>query len=283
MKRDNKIAYILIFIFLIALIICIIILNKNNKDITINNGDTLVNNDITINGSDFKLLNNQNIFFSLQNSINDYYENLDNEEYINNIVIDEKEKLNKLDNLTYIMNKAYYLDIDDTTFYVVSGKVIKESYVNGDNSYNTGIYFIYVYNNTIRLKRLNASNIDVFLNKLYYQGNIDLKEGISYEVNTISIENKLTYYLGNFMNNLMYYPKDAYSLLDNNMKKFYSSYNIFLSDVMKVYNKITPVIFSYSSISKSDYMVYNVVDDKQNNIVITEYGIMDYKIFIDIY
>lgn len=283
MKRDNKIAYILIFIFLIALIICIIILNKNNKDITINNGDTLVNNDITINGSDFKLLNNQNIFFSLQNSINDYYENLDNEEYINNIVIDEKENLNKLDNLTYIMNKAYYLDIDDATFYVVSGKVIKESYVNGDNSYNTGIYFIYVYNNTIRLKRLNASNIDVFLNKLYYQGNIDLKEGISYEVNTISIENKLTYYLSNFMNNLMYYPKDAYSLLDNNMKKFYSSYNIFLSDVMKVYNKITPVIFSYSSISKSDYMVYNVVDDKQNNIVITEYGIMDYKIFIDIY
>ena len=283
MKRDNKIAYILIFIFLIAVIICIIILNKNNKNITINNGDTLINNDITINGSDFKLLNNQNIFFSLQNSINDYYENLDNEEYINNIVIDEKENLNKLDNLTYIMNKAYYLDIDDATLYVVSGKVIKESYVNGDNGYNTGIYFIYVYNNTIRLKRLNVSNIDVFLNKLYYQGNIDLKEGLSYEVNTTSIENKLTYYLSNFMNNLMYYPNDAYSLLGNNMKKFYSSYNIFLSDVMKIYEKITPVIFSYSSISKDDYMVYNIVDDKQNNIVITEYGIMDYKIFIDIY
>ena len=50
-----------------------------------------------------------------------------------------------------------------------------------------------------------------------------------------------------------------------------------------IYNNLTPIIFSFTYKVVDGNNVYRIIDNNQNNIIITENNIMDYKIFVDIY
>lgn len=278
MKKGNKVVYLIITLLFIAILICLYFL-KNKEE---NNTQKEVTS--IISGDKFKILENQNTFFSLQDSINTYYENIDNEEYISKIIIDEKESIDNYDSLSYIMNKAYYQKLDNSVVYFVSGYLIKQSYIEESTSYIDNVsYFIYEKNNTIRLKKLEADNLETYISKIYYKGNINLKDGVKFTTKSVSDQNKLSFYISNFINLLINRPKSAYSYLDNNMLKYYDKYSVFSSKINDFYSKMTPVIFSYSVSNVDGNNVYNFVDNNQNEIVITETSIMDYKIFINIY
>ena len=278
MKKENKIVYSIITLLFMGVLICLYFLK--DKD------DTNTKDEVTsvVSGDKFKILENQNTFFSLQDSINTYYENIDNEEYISKIIIDEKENIDNYDSLSYIMNKAYYQKLDNSVVYFVSGYLIKQSYIEESANYIDNVsYFIYEKNNTIRLKRIEADNLEIYISNIYYEGNINLKDGQKFTTKSVSDENKLSFYISNFINLLINSPKSAYSYLDNNMLKYYDKYGVFSSKINDFYSKMTPVIFSYSVSNVDGNNVYKIVDNNQNDIVITETSIMDYKIFINIY
>ncbi len=278
MKKGNKVVYLIITLLFIAILICLYFLNDKESANT-KEEDTSI-----ISGDKFKILENQNTFFSLQDSINTYYENIDNDTYISKIIIDEKESIDSYDSLSYIMYKAYYQKLDNSVVYFVSGYLIKQSYIEESANYIDNVsYFIYEKNNTIRLKRIEADNLETFISNIYYEGNINLKDGQTFITKSVSDENKLSFYISNFVNLLIYSPRSAYGYLDNNMLKYYHKYSVFSNKINDIYSKITQVIFSYSVNSVDGNNVYNIVDNNQNEIVITETSIMDYKIFINIY
>ena len=281
MKKENKVVFIIILILLVAIILCCYILMKK-KNVVINGNND--NKTVILTGDKFKLVDNQSLYFSLQNSVNSYYENINNDSYIKKIIIDSKETFDDFESLSYVMNKAYYYEINDSVIYFVSGYMIKQSYVEEVNQYLENVsYFIYEKNDTIRLKRIDTDNLEIYLSKLYYKGSINIKDGVNFNVQNVSDENKLSFYLSNFINLLINKPKHAYGYLDDNMKKYYDKYSVFSNKINDFYNKMTPVIFSYTVNDVGGDKVYRIVDDNQNNVVITEKVIMDYKIFIDIY
>ena len=52
----------------------------------------------------------------------------------------------------------------------------------------------------------------------------------------------------------------------------------FKNQVLEIYDKLSPVIFSYASSEEDDRTVYSIKDNNQNSITIYEYGIMNYQI-----
>lgn len=281
MNKENKVVFIIIFILIIAIVICSYVLINKKDDVT---NVSNKNYDVILTGDKFKLLDNQNVYFSLQNFINEYYENINNDSYINKAIIDKKEIFDDFDSLSYIMNKAYYYEIDDIVIYFVSGFMIKQSYVDEISQYlDNVVYFLYKKNNTIKLKRIDTDNLEIYLSKLYYKGKINISDGVDFKIQGVNDESKLSFYLSNFINLLINKPEYAYSYLDNNMKKYYNNYEFFSNKKNDIYNNLTPIIFSFTYKVVDGNNVYRIIDNNQNNIIITENNIMDYKIFVDIY
>ncbi len=84
--------------------------------------------------------------------------------------------------------------------------------------------------------------------------------------------------MNEFLNLLVYDNAKAYNLLQDETKKEYGSEFEFKAQMVDIYSRFSSKIFSYSKKEDGDKIIYNVKDDKQNSILITEYGIMNYKI-----
>ncbi len=284
MRKENKFVYVLIFMFLIGIVICLVLLKKQNNNTNTDKNVEDTKEEVVLSGDKFKLVDDQNMYFSLQKAINLYYSNLSNEMYINKIIIDEPEEFDNLENISYSMTKAYFQNIDDTTCaYIVCGYNLEYSYIEDGAKYVDNVcYFIYKASNTIRLKRLDIDNIDTFVSNLYYKGYINLERGASFSESTTSNEAKLSIYLSNFINLIINKPEVAYEYLDSDMQSNLGSYDNFLLRVADIYDKISPVIFNYIVNEVNGVKVYTVVDDNRNDITIKENSFMDYKLFINI-
>ena len=105
-----------------------------------------------------------------------------------------------------------------------------------------------------------------------------LSSGVTFSAEEITLENKLSTYLAIFINFLIDNPEEAYLLLDDHTKNSYRGYEDFLSQTTSLYQNFSSKIFSYSSREEDDVTIYDVVDDKQNQFVIYEYGIMNFQI-----
>ena len=281
--NKNKFALILIVIMVLAILICLVLLE--NKDGSNDNGEDKsikVDKDVEIIGDKFKILNNQNIFFSIQNSINEYYENITDVNYVSKIMISEYEPVTYNVYDSYIIKKAYYLNLDNKSIYLVCGNLSANSFADEESANRDNVcYFVLTKNNTIRLKELDIVNMESYLSTLYYKGSIHVDDGIKYSITNTTDESKLSYYLAYFINLLLYNPEEAYTYLDDNMLKYYNSYEVFNEYIYNIYDKLSSVIFSYAEESNTNKKVYRVTDNNQNNIIITENNIMDFKIFIN--
>lgn len=274
--KNKKVYLILIGILFLSVVLCLFILkDKNDNIVIIDNEDKYL-----ITGDKFNLLNEYNKFFTIQKYINLYYENINNTDYLEKFFIEYKEE--SYENASYTANKIYQYNIDNISMYFVSGYVINQSYVSElSEVYDNIVFFVIVQDNLVNIKKIDSNNVDLYLTTFNYNGKIKISDGLKYEEESISEINVISYYISNFMNLLINKPINAYTYLSDVSKKYYDSFQVFSNDIYNIYDKLTPIVLSYSIQRENDLVVYNVVDDNGNEIIIYEKGIMDYNITIN--
>ncbi len=298
--KDSK-KYIIIIIVLILVVLSLLAVyisikdRNDNTNVNIgnssNNGN---NNDNDIIDKDKinqnkQLLENEDLYFRIYLTLNDYYHNihLGNKKEIYNVLEDGYKKDNNLteDNVlnyikadysdsTYIIKEIYYNPNSRVTYYFTNGYLYNNSEDDESSYYDSVKFIVIIKNNHYVIKPLDNS-----VNYLNYVNNcviedININNSNILLNNTINEQNKLILYLNEFLNLLIYNPERAYNMLDANTLKKYTDYNNFYSERNNIFNKLSTNILSYN---KSDN-IYRIKDFKQNDIVITEERILDYKI-----
>lgn len=240
---------------------------------------------------DIERLNDEDTFFTIQNILNEYYELVtSNSSKLNNIVDPDYLKNNTLSSLNpnnfkvvnFTPEKIYYNPGSSITYYFITGSVedldmlLDEStfYKNINNllivDERTNKYVIRPISNNINIEDY-AKNYNI-LEK-------EITSDYTFNKTTIKEENKLTLYLNNYKSLLISDPEKAYSILTDAAKGKYDDYNDFYSNIESIYERLSTKIFGISKKENGKQNIYNIIDDNQNNIIIYENNIMDYKIY----
>ena len=254
MEKTKKIIIITLICIFIFITILVIFLNSHEEDK--NNTNNINNNETTMKNY-FKKVNNYDEFFSIQNTLNNS---------------------NQL-NTSYIIQELYLNRIGKTKYYFINCSEL-ESDVGAEiiDYTKNNYYLIIVNNNKYQLNKLNeiedlenyAKNYKV-IEKEITSNNV-IKKG------NIEEEKMLTIYIEYFKDMLILDTELAYNMLDEETKKDYVNYNDFYNEVINNYNKLSSKIFAYNKQEEDDINTYYIEDDNRNKIIITEYGIMDFKI-----
>lgn len=254
MEKTKKIIIITLICIFIFITILVIFLNSHEEDK--NNTNNINNNETTMKNY-FKKVNNYDEFFSIQNTLNNS---------------------NQL-NTSYIIQELYLNRIGKTKYYFINCSEL-ESDVGAEiiDYTKNNYYLIIVNNNKYQLNKLNeiedlenyAKNYKV-IEKEITSNNV-IKKG------NIEEEKMLTIYIEYFKDMLILDTELAYNMLDEETKEDYVNYNDFYNEVINNYNKLSSKIFAYNKQEEDDINTYYIEDDNRNKIIITEYGIMDFKI-----
>lgn len=286
------IGVILAFIALIAILLGIIFKDENKDKPSTNNGST--NNNIS---KTIEELVDDNIFFSLQNVINDYYTMIKNEDTNNLLKILDSDyiKMNNintnniysklpanLQSTSFVLKSAYYNPNSSITYYFMNGYFTNASILDDDDfsEYLPSInYLITVNNKGNYVIRPLENNIDL----KSYANNFDIRDKTIdsnniFRMNNTSEKNKLSIYLNEFLNLMFYDNERAYNMLDDSMKNKYNGRADFQNQLMDIYNKFSTTIFGFSVKEVNGENIYSIIDDKQNKITIYEKNTMNYKI-----
>ena len=207
---------------------------------------------------DVYILKDEETFYKIQTTINNY--------------IKDKDYINP----EFTLKNIYYKKDGLTTFYYANGYIVDYKISGYDYERNIN-YLLLIKGNSYNIYELSQNQNENMLEKLnsndYTFVNGNILPTVSY-----SEQNKLSSYLAEFLNLLSVDNKRAYDLLNDNTKKEYSSYDNFFTKSTEIYNKLDTTIKSYTKKEKKNYTLYEVIDNKNNNIKITEYSIMNYKI-----
>lgn len=240
-------------------------------------------------------LDDASTFFAIQNIMNDYYNLIFTEntssllqvldpEYIQEYHITANNVYsiirNDYNTTSYVATDIYYNPDSSVTYYFVSGYLTDIPLIGEDYNYYSSIsYLIIVDESTSRyvLRPINTSNIQDYAEN-YDIVSRELITGSSFRVTEISEESKLTTYLSEFMNLLVYFPNEAYQLLTQEKQQEYGSVDGFIEQIVNIYEDSSTRIFSFGSRVENDIQVYEIIDDNQNRITLYEYGINDFRI-----
>ena len=281
MNKKNMSIVISIIIILLIFAAILILKNINDNQSKPNNFDHDV-----VDNENIKLsvLNDDSDYFNVQNIINTYYMKLTNRkianvydmldfDYIQKNNITKDNLTTKIDNnhgdVSFTAKKIYYLNKNNRHYYFVNGYII-EQYVDGSFDYNKNInFFVTVDHNLFSIYPLNNSNYNDFVNSYNFE-----EKALFSRYNTIKVDTskKLSTYIANFLYLLNINSQDAYDYLDDDAKRKYKTPN----DMKIGAKKLTSVVFSYEYDELSSS--YKVLDNKLNEIIIKENGIMNYKI-----
>lgn len=243
--------------------------------------------------NEFTLLTEEASFWGINEIINQFfnyltqgdnsnlYEMLDRE-YIkeNNISISnisEVLKKNYID-VNYNIKNIYYNAGSDVTYYFVDGYVLNYTVETTDLIDN--VQFLIIVDESTscyELRPIETNNILEYA-KNYNLTDRNITGKNTFITKTISLERKLTLYLSNFILLLVEFPEQSYKLLTNEMQEEFGNIDNFKNQVLEIYDKLSPVIFSYTTEEVDKGKIYTVKDNKQNSITIYEYGIMNYQI-----
>lgn len=241
-----------------------------------------------------EILKDQELFFGIQKIINNFYEKIQYKETENilNILSDEyiKEKnINKNNVFSYLKSDyqivsytpkiVYYNSNSSVTYYFVNGYLMDIPFDEENSIYYDNINFLIIVDssNNYQIMPFESSNILNYANNYNIQYK-EINNNFYFNKNIISEETKLTIYLNEFINLLIYKPDKAYNMLNDETKNKYLSYTDFENQIINIYEKYSTEIFSYASNEKNNKTEYTIIDDNQNTIKITEYNIMDFKI-----
>ena len=284
---------IMIAIILLAIILGIVFKEDNENKPSADPGNVENKNIIS---KEIEELKSDELFFALQNTINSYYNMLSNKKTDDLLkILDDdfrKEKQITSSNLYSIINSEYetvsfiaksiyYNPNSSITYYFVNGYLTNLTMMEDDYQYYPNINFLIVVDektNYFCIKPLDNS-----INVSDYSKSYDIKEKkITNEYllssYTISEKNKLSVYITEFLDLMVYDNNRAYSMLDEITKKKYQNRVDFENNLFYIYNNISTIIFGYSVKENNGEKVYSITDDYQNKITIYEKNTMNYKI-----
>lgn len=297
--RDNSKKLIIIIVILLSItsIIALYFGFRTNNNEEPNNGGSVstpgTSGSTSIN-KEISLLTNEEEYFKIQNTINDYYTKLvvkDNEGIYNildeNYILENNITKTNVTNIiysdyetvNYTAKEIYYNKNSLVTYYFVNGYVFNQTIMEDDFSYEKNANYIVIVKNGSYIIKPLPSQIDIE----NYAKNYDIKD---LEINSktklvetsINEKNKLVTYIAEFMNLLILDSERAYNMLDEETKNKYLSFDDFYSQRYNIYNNFSTNIFAISKNEDEDNTVYSIKDSNQKTIKITEIRVMDYRI-----
>ena len=311
---------ILISIFIVIAIIIMVILNKFYKkdDVQeeIEEFDSGLQYEKNDNG--FQILNDPNMFFSVMDTLNTYFEILkfdtENIQYVNHYEIEEEDDLKRLmleDILdqTYVMENNINVDNFDEYIqlmnygYNVIPIELRVRYDDNKTLYISSVYIENMETNQLDKRyyiiRIDQNNftfsIEPVENNVNSIDDIQVEgsnEGIEnhiynkFSIKTISTEELIREYMSNFMHILVNHPDIAYeNYLDEEYKKERFGE---LDNLVDFVNKNREEL---NGVEPSQYLVefednekkYVILDQYQNTYEFYETATMSYKVRLDTY
>ena len=294
-KAQRKVLMIIAILILIIAILAYVLslfVGDDNPDDPLDPGS---DNPSEVVRDEIVLLEDESVFFSVQNVINQYYNYIFEEntselfllldpEYLDEYGITSNNIYSVIGNdygiTSYMANNIYYNPDSSVTYYFVTGYLTSNSIMGDEYRYTDSVSFLVIVDEATSyyvLRPIETSDLCNYAEN-YHIVDRNIEEGNRFQVSTYSLENKLTTYLSEFINFLINNPEEAYQLLDDDTKLSYQSYQDFESHIVDIYNMLSSRIFSYSSREEDGVVVYDIIDNKQNEITIYEYSLMNYQI-----
>ena len=294
-KAQRKVLMIIAILILIISILAYVLslfVGDDNPDDPLDPGS---DNPSEVVRDEIVLLEDESVFFSVQNVINQYYNYIFEEntselfllldpEYLDEYGITSNNIYSVIGNdygiTSYMANNIYYNPDSSVTYYFVTGYLTSNSIMGDEYRYTDSVSFLVIVDEATSyyvLRPIETSDLRNYAEN-YHIVDRNIEEGNRFRVSTYSLENKLTTYLSEFINFLINNPEEAYQLLDDDTKLSYQSYQDFESHIVDIYNMLSSRIFSYSSREEDGVVVYDIIDNKQNEITIYEYSLMNYQI-----
>ena len=294
-KAQRKVLMIIAILILIIAILAYILSLFVSDDHIDEPTDPGIDNPSEVVRDEIALLEDESVFFSVQNVINQYYNYIFEEntselfllldpEYLDEYGITSNNIYSVIGNdygiTSYMANNIYYNPDSSVTYYFVTGYLTSNSIMGDEYQYVDDVSFLIIVDEATHryvLRPIEVSDLRNYAEN-YHIVDRNIEEGNRFQVSTYSLESKLTTYLSEFINLLINNPEEAYQLLDDNKKKEYQSYQDFESHIVDIYNMLSSRIFSYSSREEDGVTLYDIIDNKQNEITIYEYSLMNYQI-----
>ena len=291
-NKKNVIIVIVILLILVILTVVVLLFTNLNKDnITIDYDSSLIES------PELKVLENRdNAFFTVQKIINNYYEiiksgnkdklyNILDQSYVidNGISIDNVYNFisNNYEDTSYIAKDINYIKGNDVTYYLVNGYLLNNIIVTEEVKYYNDINFLVTIDDSKQLYVIYPmDNMDenTLINNYQFRNGIKINENNKVENITISEENKLTTYINEFLTLMFVDTNRAYGMLDDDTLDIVGSLDEFETNLMDIYDALSPVIFSYTKKEFDDYILFEIIDNNDNRIKIMEYNTMNYRI-----
>ena len=256
MKKDKK-KWLYIILIVLFVIVISMFFRTNNGEPTKPMEDQV-----------FSKVNDYDLFFGIDNLVNDY--------------IDANDS-GKIDNYFY-SNEIYRITFTSNEYYVVVGEKVTYSYDTTKLEMKENV--AYLINNDLVYSLYDIKEIDdysIYLtgNNLY--DNVRLKQGKSisqYKYNDANDFYIMNYYINYFKELLFVNYTKAYELLDNSYKKKVGSLEDFNSYREKIYGNLNNIIKDYSVSGEDGKRLYKIVLNNGMMIDFQEDNIMNINVKI---
>ncbi len=310
MKSNQKMLLIIIIVILVITSIVAVVLSLNNNNDNTDNGggnyeEPTPEYPQTI-STEIELLTKEDVFFGVQEAINTYFTYLisDDNLHVFHLLLDEFRESNNLTTSdaatklkrfhytpTYVAEKIYYNPRSSVTYYFVSGYVLDTPVEEGTIEYYPHINFLVVVddNNKYILEPLE-DNLDMeTFAKNYNIGEMTANNEEVFKPKSLSVKNKVTYYVSLFQDLLYLDSTKAFNMLYGQAKEFFTDYMrddgydepLFLQYRDTIYIGLAKTYNNLKTATEDDGKVYSEYTDDGNIISVKENSVMDFKIDFD--
>ncbi len=298
MNKYQKKVLIIVFSILVLIAVVAVIysfLIKRNETNLPSENPSIPNQEKNLLNKEMGILDDYDEFFTVSNIINNYYEvlssknandllNLLDEDYKTELGIQSYNVLTILGNdyngVTFTPWEIYYNKDSVITYYFINGYIEEVNYVDDSSIYKESVNFLVIVNKQTKNYALRPLNDNIIIKDYAYSYNLvekNLKYNSYKDIDT-SIDTVLITYLNVFRDLLFLDNEKAYNMLDDSMIDNYQNVEDFYMHSEEIYEYIPSNVFGYSVIQDNEQKIYKIIDEKQNEFIIYEYGIMNYKI-----
>lgn len=286
--KKNNVIKLLIAILIILIYISVVLIINFRKNIDSSNNAIEQSSEVVE-------LSDQNIYFSLKDIIEDYYDKVCNHSYIdvvkyldNNYIISngisEENYYNYSDfnyyDIQYIIQNVYYTKNIDEDYYFLQGKTL--SYCIGDSPtrIDNNIYYLVKVKNgffSITPLDININFTNYVHNYRFEPSEISNNSVNKFPSKKISDNLKAEYYLSYYITELMEETYNAFDMLDSKTKNNYKSLDEFLMDYTNIYELIKSKPISINT--DNDKIIIKFKNG--HTVEFIENGVMNFKVNID--
>ena len=211
-KAQRKVLMIIAILILIIAILAYVLslfVGDDNPDDPLDPGS---DNPSEVVRDEIVLLEDESVFFSVQNVINQYYNYIFEEntselfllldpEYLDEYGITSNNIYSVIGNdygiTSYMANNIYYNPDSSVTYYFVTGYLTSNSIMGDEYRYTDSVSFLVIVDETTSyyvLRPIETSDLRNYAEN-YHIVDRNIEEGNRFQVSTYSLENKLTTYL----------------------------------------------------------------------------------------